>query len=183
LRHAKAWESFSRGRGDTGTYTGELDRAKLAGHHASTADHHGRAPAMPKLVEHRAESREIKHGQWCLTSGRSSGRLGAVSGELDGRERGRGSLAASGSEDRARERAMLCEMRLGSEYGHWRGSKRGVGRVGRRRGRDIRQRAQVRARWSMASAGRVELIGRVHGAEREKRDTRGNDSAPGEPGP
>jgi hypothetical protein len=38
-------------------------------------------------------------------------------------------------------------------------------------------------RWSTASAGRAELIGRVHGAEREKRDARGNDSALGEPGP
>jgi hypothetical protein len=46
LRHAKALESFSRGRGDTGTYTGELDRAKLAGHRVSTADRHGRAPAI-----------------------------------------------------------------------------------------------------------------------------------------
>jgi hypothetical protein len=41
LGRAKAWESFSRGMGDTGTYTGELDRAKLAGHHASTVDCHG----------------------------------------------------------------------------------------------------------------------------------------------
>jgi hypothetical protein len=40
LRRAKAWASFSRGRGDTGTYSGELDRAKLAGHRASTADRH-----------------------------------------------------------------------------------------------------------------------------------------------
>jgi hypothetical protein len=55
LRRAKAWESFSRGKGDIGTYTGELDRAKLAGDRASTADRRGRAPAMPKLAEHRAE--------------------------------------------------------------------------------------------------------------------------------
>jgi hypothetical protein len=41
LRCAKAWESFSRGRGDTGTYTGELELAKLAGHRASTADRPG----------------------------------------------------------------------------------------------------------------------------------------------
>jgi hypothetical protein len=40
-------------------------------------------------------------------SGRSSGSLGAVSGELDGRERGHGSPAPSGGEDRARERAEL----------------------------------------------------------------------------
>jgi hypothetical protein len=45
---------------------------------------------------------KIGHGDGCLTSGRSSGRLGAVSGELDGRERGRGSPA--GSVGKARER-------------------------------------------------------------------------------
>jgi hypothetical protein len=28
LRRAKAWTSFIRGRGDTGSYSGELDRAK-----------------------------------------------------------------------------------------------------------------------------------------------------------
>jgi hypothetical protein len=108
LRRAKAWEGFSRGRGDTGTYTGALDWAKLAGHHAGAADRHGRA---------QSEIGEIKHGQRCLTSGRSSGWLGAVSGELDGRESGRGSPAASGGVGRARERAELCEMRRGSECG------------------------------------------------------------------
>jgi hypothetical protein len=40
LRSAKAWEGFSRGRGVTGTYTGAMDRAKLAGHPAGTADRH-----------------------------------------------------------------------------------------------------------------------------------------------
>jgi hypothetical protein len=55
LRHTKAWVSFSRGRGDTGTYSGELDRAKSAGHRASTAVLHGRAPAKAKLAEHRAQ--------------------------------------------------------------------------------------------------------------------------------
>jgi hypothetical protein len=64
-----------------------------------------------------------------------------VSGELDGRERGRGSPAMSGGEGRARERAMLCEMTRGSECGHWRGSKKGAGRMGGRRGREIRRRA------------------------------------------
>jgi hypothetical protein len=52
------------------------------------------------------------HGDRCLTSGRSSERLGAVSHELDyGREHGRGSSAVSGGEGRARERARVCEMR------------------------------------------------------------------------
>jgi hypothetical protein len=55
LRHAKALANFSRGRGDTGTYSGELDRAKSANHRASTADCRGRAPAKAKLAEHRAE--------------------------------------------------------------------------------------------------------------------------------
>jgi hypothetical protein len=54
---------------------------------------------------------EIGHGDGCLTSGRSSGRLGAVSGELDGRERGCGSPAAAGGVGRARERVQLSEMR------------------------------------------------------------------------
>jgi hypothetical protein len=49
------------------------------------------------------------HGDRCLTSGRSSGRLEAVSTELDGREHGRGSPAAAGGVGRVRERVKLCE--------------------------------------------------------------------------
>jgi hypothetical protein len=63
---------------------------------------------------------------------------------------------------------MLCEMRWGSECGHWRGSKKGARRVDGRRGREIRRRARVRTRWSTVSEWRAELIGRVHGAEREE---------------
>jgi hypothetical protein len=63
LRCAKAWASFSRGGGDTGTSSGELDGAKSASHRASTADHRVRAPAMPKLVEHRAESGKLGMGK------------------------------------------------------------------------------------------------------------------------
>jgi hypothetical protein len=77
---------------------------------------------------------------------------------------------------------MLCKMRRGSECGHWRASKKGAGRVGRRHGREIRRRARVRTRWSTASAGRAELTGRVHGTQREKGCT-GNGSAPGRTGP
>jgi hypothetical protein len=55
IRRAKALANFSRGRGDTGNYSGELDRVKSAGHHASTADRRGRAPAKVKLDEHRAQ--------------------------------------------------------------------------------------------------------------------------------
>jgi hypothetical protein len=54
LRRAKAWANFSRGRGDTGTYSGELDWAKSAGYRASTADCRCRALAKVKLAEHRA---------------------------------------------------------------------------------------------------------------------------------
>jgi hypothetical protein len=55
LRRAKVLANFSRGRGDTGTYSDELDRAKSAGHHASTADRRGRALAKVKLVKDRAQ--------------------------------------------------------------------------------------------------------------------------------
>jgi hypothetical protein len=55
IRYAKAWASFSRGQGTLGTYSGELDRAKSAGHRASTVVHRGRAPARSKLAEHRAQ--------------------------------------------------------------------------------------------------------------------------------
>jgi hypothetical protein len=55
LRRAKAWASFSRGRGDTGTYFRELGQTKSAGHRASTTDHRGRALAKVKLAEHMAQ--------------------------------------------------------------------------------------------------------------------------------
>jgi hypothetical protein len=56
--------------------------------------------------------------------------------------------------------------------GHRRGYKKGVGRVGERRGRETRRRAE-----------RAELTGLAHGAEREKRDARGNGSTTGDPDP
>jgi hypothetical protein len=102
---------FNRDRGDIGNYSGELDRAKSDGHRASTADRRGRAPAEDEIGRTQGATREIGHEDGCLTSGRSSGRLGAVSDELDGREHGRGSPAAAGGEGRARERAKLREMR------------------------------------------------------------------------
>jgi hypothetical protein len=55
LRRAKALANLSKGRGDTGNYSGELDRAKSAGHRANTVDRRGRAPAKAKLDEHRAQ--------------------------------------------------------------------------------------------------------------------------------
>jgi hypothetical protein len=106
--------------------------------------------------------------------GRRSGWLGAVSGELDVQGSGRGSPAVSGGMGRARETAELCEMRRGSECGRWRGSKRELGRVGGHRGREFR---------STARAGRAELTGRVHGAEKGKRSARGNGSVPSKLGP
>jgi hypothetical protein len=50
LRRAKALTNLSRGRGDKGTYSGELDRAKSVGHRASAVDRHDRAPAKAKLT-------------------------------------------------------------------------------------------------------------------------------------
>jgi hypothetical protein len=55
LRRAKAWPGFNRGRCTLGTNHGELDRAKLAGHRASTADRHGRTLAKAKLDEQSAQ--------------------------------------------------------------------------------------------------------------------------------
>jgi hypothetical protein len=55
LRRTKAWAGFSKGRGDTGNYSGELDRTISTDHRASTPDHRGRAPAKAKLDEHRAQ--------------------------------------------------------------------------------------------------------------------------------
>jgi hypothetical protein len=75
---------------------------------------------------------------------------------------------ASGGEGGAQERAKLCEMRRGASAGHWPGSKKGAGRVGGCRGREIRRRARVHTRRSTAGTGRAELIGQAHSAEREK---------------
>jgi hypothetical protein len=61
--------------------------------------------------------------------------------------------------------------------GHWRGSKKGDGRVGGRRGRETRRRARVRTRRSTAGAGKADLTRQTHGAEREKGTRGGNDSA------
>jgi hypothetical protein len=165
LRRAKALANFSRGRGDTWTYSGELDRAKSVGHRE-----HGEPP-RPSTSEGeigRAQGaiREIGHEDGCLTSGRSLGRLGAISGELDGRVRGRGSPAAAGNRRRGQS------AREGE-----------VGHVGGRRGREMRQRARVRTRWSTASAEGAELTGQAHSVEKEERGVRGNGSATSDLGP
>jgi hypothetical protein len=75
LRRAKDWKSLSRGRGETGTYTGELDQAKLVGHRASMAYRHDRAPAMPKLAEHRANLGKLSTGKGVSPRGGARGGL------------------------------------------------------------------------------------------------------------
>jgi hypothetical protein len=75
LRCTKAWASFSRGIGDTRTNSGELDRAKSVGHHASTTDHRGRAPATPKLAKHRAEQGKLGTGNGVSPRGGARGGL------------------------------------------------------------------------------------------------------------
>jgi hypothetical protein len=67
--------------------------------------------------------------------------------------------------------------------GHWRGSKKGAGHVGERRGREIRRRARMRMRRSTVSVEGAEPTGQAHGVEREERGVRGNGSATGDPGP
>jgi hypothetical protein len=67
--------------------------------------------------------------------------------------------------------------------GHWRGSKKGAGRVGGRRGREIRRRARVRARRSTVSAEGAELTGQAHGAEREEKGCAGQLLGDWRPGP
>jgi hypothetical protein len=67
--------------------------------------------------------------------------------------------------------------------GHWRGSKKGAGRVGGRRGREIRRRALVRTRRSTAGVEGAELTGQAHDAERGERGARGNGSAASDLGP
>jgi hypothetical protein len=75
LRRAKSLANFSRGSGDTGTYFGELNRAKSAGHRASTADRRGRAPAKVKLAEHRAQQGKLGTGTGVSPRGRARGGL------------------------------------------------------------------------------------------------------------
>jgi hypothetical protein len=75
LRRAKALANLSRGRGDTGTYSDELDWAKSVGHRASTVDRRGRAPAMPKLAKHRAKPGKLSTGKGVSPRGGARGGL------------------------------------------------------------------------------------------------------------
>jgi hypothetical protein len=184
LRRTKAWDSFSRARGNSRTDEGALGRTKSTGHREGAADRHGRHQQSRNWSVTK-RNWEIEHGRRCLTSRRSAGSLGVASGELVHRGGGRGSPARSDDVGRARERAGLCEceMRRGSECGCRWGSKRELGRVDGRHGREFWRRARVRACWSTASAGRAELTGEAHGVERERASAQGNNSATGEPGP
>jgi hypothetical protein len=84
----------------------------MAGHRAGAASRRGHTPARPNWL--RAGANRVKQARGeSLTLGRSSGRPGAVSGELDGQERGRGSPTAAGGVGRARDSAELHEMRWG----------------------------------------------------------------------
>jgi hypothetical protein len=53
-------------------------------------------------------------------------------------------------------------MRRGASAGHWRGSKKGAGHVGGRRGRETRRCARVRTRRSSAGAGKADLTRQAH---------------------
>jgi hypothetical protein len=49
LRRTKAWDSFSRARGNSRIDAGALGQTKSVGHRVGATDHHGRTPAKPKL--------------------------------------------------------------------------------------------------------------------------------------
>jgi hypothetical protein len=75
LRRAKAWDSFSRGRGTLGTITGALGRANLAGHRAGAADRHDQTPTKPKLADHIAKLGKLSTGTGVSPRGRARGGL------------------------------------------------------------------------------------------------------------
>jgi hypothetical protein len=75
LRHAKAWDSFSRGWGTLGTNADALGRANLAGHRKGATDRHGRTPAEPKLADNRARLGKLSTGIVASPRGRARGGL------------------------------------------------------------------------------------------------------------
>jgi hypothetical protein len=75
LRRAKAWDSFSRGRGTSGTNTRALGRANLADHRAGAADRHDRTPTKPKLADHRAQFGKLGTGTGVSPRGGARGGL------------------------------------------------------------------------------------------------------------
>jgi hypothetical protein len=166
IGHDRARASSSRCGGAFWAKAGTLDGVGMAGHSAGAASKRAPTPTKPNWL--RAGMNRVKQARVaCLTSGWSSGSLGVASSEVDDRRGGRGTPTRSDGVGRAQARAGLCEMGWGSECGHGRGSKRELGRVGGRRGREFRRRARVRACWSTAGARRAELTREAHDAERE----------------
>ena len=112
----RARASSSGGGGTPWAKAWALDEVRMAGHYAGAASRRCRTPAKPNWL--KADANKVKQARGgSLTSGRSSGRPGSVSGELDGQECGRGSPAAVGGIGRARERPELREMRQGRTQG------------------------------------------------------------------
>jgi hypothetical protein len=106
--------------------------------------------------------------------GAKSGSLGVASSELDDRHGERGSPARLSGEDRARERAWMCEMGWGTECGRGRCSKRSWGVWAGDGARDPDEHARVRACWSTAGVGKAELTGGpTTQRERERAGARG----------
>jgi hypothetical protein len=112
----------------------------------------------------QARIRKIKHGNRCLTSGRSLGWLGATSGGLDGWHGGRGTPAKPSDESRARERVGLREMGQGIKCGCG-GAQKGAGVRGQAMWLGISACVHAGPR---RFAGKAELTGRPHDAERER---------------
>jgi hypothetical protein len=142
-----------------------------------------RTLAFTRLLLRKVYSNTLRNLGLLVVSGRSSRSLGAISGQLDGQEHESGSLAAADGEGRARERAKVCEMRRGVCAGRRWGYKKGAGRVGgvvAEKPGDVRECACADPR---RRAERAELTGLAHGAEREKRDARGNGSTTSDLGP
>jgi hypothetical protein len=54
LRHARAWTSFSRARGTSGTDAWALNQTNSACHRAGAVDRHGLTPVKPKLADDKA---------------------------------------------------------------------------------------------------------------------------------
>jgi hypothetical protein len=75
LRRAKAWDSFSRGRGTLGTNTGALGRANLTGHRVGAADRHDRTPAKPKWADNKEKLGKLSTGTSVSPQGGARGGL------------------------------------------------------------------------------------------------------------
>jgi hypothetical protein len=74
-RRAKAWDSFSRARGNSRTDAGALGRTKSVGHRAGAMDRHGRTPAKPKLADNKAKLGKLSMGTGVSPQGGARGGL------------------------------------------------------------------------------------------------------------